>query len=91
MGFGLEYEAIARTKNGGEYPRRFDFFHEAAKLAIEVDGPIHKKQRGRDRRRDTRFATDGIATLRFSNKRALTETEAVLDEIRSALRATTNK
>lgn len=85
MGFGLEYEAIARTKNGGEYPRRFDFFHDGAKVAVEIDGGYHKRTRGRDRRRDQRFATDGITTLRFENKRALKETEAVLAEIQRAL------
>jgi len=44
-----------------------DFYHAGAQLCIEVDGGIHKKQKGRDRRRDTRLATMGIKTLRFDN------------------------
>jgi very-short-patch-repair endonuclease len=86
-GFEAEYDAIATTKNGGQYPYRFDMFHEAAQLAIEVDGSSHRKRKGRDRRRDTRFAVEGIVTLRFPNKRILKDLEAVLAEIAQAIEA----
>ena len=36
-----------------------------------LDGGVHKKKRGRDRRRDTRLATEGIVTVRVSNNEVL--------------------
>jgi very-short-patch-repair endonuclease len=44
-----------------------DFYCPAAKLAIEVDGPIHESQDGADRERQTQSESLGIAVLRFSN------------------------
>ena len=49
LGFLLEYEMIATTKNGGKYPYRFDFYHPELKIAVEIDGGYHSRTRGRDR------------------------------------------
>lgn len=90
LGFWLEQPAIATTKNGGAYPHRFDFWHEAAKLAVEVDGGYHKRTKGRDRRRDQRFRTAGIVTIRVLNREVLKDFEGVLAKIRAALESRTD-
>jgi very-short-patch-repair endonuclease len=80
-----EFNATATTKNGGEYPERFDLYHLHARLAVECDGGYHKRTRGNDRRRDMRFATAGISTLRYSNARVLTDLAAVVAEIEAVI------
>jgi very-short-patch-repair endonuclease len=87
LGFEQQVEIVATTKNGGEYPRIMDFFHKRAMLCVECDGGYHARQRGRDRRRDTRLATSGIKTLRFTNRRCLNDTAAVVNEIRREIQA----
>jgi very-short-patch-repair endonuclease len=75
-GWHCEYNVVCTTKNDGRFPYRLDLYHPASRLAIEVDGGIHARRRGRDRRRDTRMALQGITTLRISNHRVLTDLEA---------------
>lgn len=58
-----------------------DFFHEKWRLAVEVDGGVHARQRGRDRRRDTRLATLGIRTLRVTNREVERDLDAVVARI----------
>ena len=85
LGFRFQVPIIGHTKNGGEHPYILDAYYEEARLAVEVDGSAHRSLKGRDRRRDTRLALDGIRTLRFTNGRVLKESGAVLAEIEKAL------
>ena len=73
LGFGRQIPVIGCTKNGGEWNYIADFLwsYGPAALIVEVDGGVHNKTKGRDRRRDSRLAGEGIKTIRFSNKTVL--------------------
>jgi very-short-patch-repair endonuclease len=60
-------------------PYIVDFYCEAAKLAVELDGSQHGGERDAQRTLDLEYV--GIMVLRFWNDQALKETEAVLQEI----------
>lgn len=81
LGFRAQVPYIAKTKNGGRYPYVLDFLSKDGRLAVEVDGGIHMRRRGRDRRRDTRLATEGVATIRFKNSEVLKNPQAVVEKI----------
>jgi very-short-patch-repair endonuclease len=44
-----------------------DLYCPAARLAIEVDGPVHESQQHYDEARDAVFDSLGIAVIRVSN------------------------
>jgi leucyl-tRNA synthetase len=85
LGFARQAPICGETKNGLEWFYIADFFECFAGLIVECDGGIHKRQRGRDRRRDTRLATIGIRTIRFANREVLKDMDGVLTKIRAAL------
>ena len=64
-------------------PYVLDFYCEAAKLAVELDGGQHNADSGRryDERRTRFLAAQGIRVIRFWNTDVLQETEGVLDGI----------
>jgi very-short-patch-repair endonuclease len=62
-----------------------DFYCAKAKLAVEIDGPIHEQQKGYDRARDEWLATRGIRVLRVADQEVKTDLEGVLQKIRTAL------
>ena len=74
---------IRRQHPIGDYV--LDFYCAEARLAIEVDGPVHEEQTGYDRVRDEQLAEWGIRTLRMPEQRIREDLPAVLQEIRSAL------
>ena len=53
-------------------------------LVVEVDGKIHEIGRHpeNDRRRDAWFLSKGYRVVRFTNRRVMRETDAVVEEIR---------
>lgn len=60
-----------------------DFWCPKARLVVEVDGPMHEKQRGYDRKRDKVMEDEGLAVLRFSDgavKRNLAAVRAVVSK-----------
>jgi very-short-patch-repair endonuclease len=61
-----------------------DFYCDAAKLAIELDGGVHQERWHYDESRDQEIASIGIRVLRISND-AMLEVEAVVEHIRQAL------
>jgi very-short-patch-repair endonuclease len=61
-----------------------DFYCDAAKLAIELDGGVHQEQWQYDQSRDKAIASLGIRVLRISND-AMLDVEAVIEHIRQAL------
>jgi very-short-patch-repair endonuclease len=63
-----------------------DFYCEAGKLAIELDGGVHQEQWKYDEARDKAISGMGIRVLRISNE-AMLDSEAVIDHIRKALRS----
>jgi very-short-patch-repair endonuclease len=60
-----------------------DFGCHAAKLIIELDGPLHDPQK--DLERDVWFASAGYQTLRFPNELVVRQWDRVVAEIESAL------
>jgi very-short-patch-repair endonuclease len=54
-------------------------------VVIELDGGQHEDQRARDEARTQWLAEHGFRLLRFSDREALMETEAVLAEIQNRL------
>jgi len=64
-------------------PYTLDFYCLAARLAVELDGGQHYEgvQREKDDVRDESLANQGIRVLRFSDREALLETEAVEEAI----------
>jgi len=80
LGFHFQWIIVGMTKNAGEWRYILDFYQPVALLCIEVDGGIHKRQKGRDRRRDTRLKTAGVRTVRLTNKYVLSST---LTELRA--------
>jgi very-short-patch-repair endonuclease len=62
-----------------------DFFNEGAKLCVEIDGGYHRGRSGPDRRRDSRLAQMGIATLRFDNSVVEKDLEGVVAIVRTTL------
>jgi very-short-patch-repair endonuclease len=61
-----------------------DFYCDAAKLAIELDGRVHEEQWRYDESRDAVIRRSGVRVLRISNE-ALHDVEAVIECIREAL------
>ena len=65
-------------------PYILDFYCAAAKLCIEVDGPAHAEQAGRDARRDHWLVNQGIQTLRFTTEELELRPAVVLANIERA-------
>ncbi|MEM7794401.1 MAG: DUF559 domain-containing protein [Cyanobacteria bacterium P01_C01_bin.118] len=77
-----------RRLNGFKFRRqhnigRFiaDFYCHEARLVVEIDGPIHERQRDRDAERDAWMQNCGLRVLRFKNTQVFEELEGVLVEI----------
>ena len=62
-------------------PYILDFYCAAAKLAVEVDGPVHQEQTDRDRRRTAWLEREGIRVIRFSTEEVEARPAAVLAAI----------
>ena len=60
-----------------------DFYCPQLKLAIEVDGEIHKYQKDRDKLRQKVIEQDGIIFLRFKSKDVIDNLRLVLGQIKS--------
>jgi very-short-patch-repair endonuclease len=56
-----------------------DFFCESAKVAVEIDGPVHQeeKQKRSDAHKDTVCRNRGIKVIRFSNDAVMNEIDHV--------------
>lgn len=62
-----------------------DFYCPEDKLAIELDGPIHLKQKESDSERQNIIEDSGIKVLRFKNKEILGNLKEVLRAIKAKL------
>jgi very-short-patch-repair endonuclease len=62
-----------------------DFYCDAAKLAIELDGGAHEVQEEYDRLRDKIISRLGVQVLRIPNE-AMLDVEVAVEFIREALR-----
>ncbi len=62
-----------------------DFYCHEKRLAIEVDGDIHKNRSDYDAFRDEFLKSMGITTLRVQNKDVIDSIPGVLETIRKSL------
>ncbi len=62
-----------------------DFYCYEAKLAIELDGFVHRGREAEDNWRELVIGTHGIRFLRFSNDEVEDDLQSVLQRIREAL------
>ncbi|MBN1287693.1 MAG: FAD-dependent oxidoreductase [Anaerolineae bacterium] len=62
-----------------------DFYCAAARLVIEVDGPIHEYTDQEDMIRQEYLESLGLSVLRFTNEEVLTDTNGVVERISKAL------
>ena len=62
-----------------------DFYCPKDKLAIELDGSIHSKQKDYDFARQSVIINHGVKVLRFKNREVLTNIKDVLKSIKSHL------
>jgi len=62
-----------------------DFYCSEARLAVEVDGPIHQYSREEDALRQAFLEAQGLRVLRFSNDEVLRHPERVLAQISTLL------
>jgi very-short-patch-repair endonuclease len=58
-----------------------DFYCAGARLAIELDGPIHDEQVAADQERDRALSNIGIRTVRIATDRVQHDLPTVLEEI----------
>jgi very-short-patch-repair endonuclease len=68
-------------------PYVLDFYCDAARLCVEVDGEAHPREDApaRDARRDAWLASQGVATLRIAAAEVLNNLEGVLQWIGEAV------
>lgn len=59
-----------------------DFYCDAHRLVLEIDGGQHAEQMAYDQKRSLWLTSQGIATLRFWNHEVLQHTAAVLEQLR---------
>ncbi|ATC25742.1 endonuclease domain-containing protein [Caulobacter vibrioides] len=64
-----------------------DFVCEAAKVIVELDGPVHEGREDYDDRRTEALALFGYLVLRFRNERVLADPGGTADEILAVLRS----
>jgi very-short-patch-repair endonuclease len=83
------WEALRATRLGGLKFRRqhaiagfiVDFYCVKASLVIEVDGPIHERQREEDAQRQSVLEALGLTVFRFTNDEVLDDLGNVLSTI----------
>jgi very-short-patch-repair endonuclease len=88
------WEKLRNNRLGGYHFRRqqvidgfvIDFYCNPVKLAVEVDGNIHRLRREYDEDRDMILKAEGIEILRLSNVEINNDIEAVLQRILSYCR-----
>lgn len=61
-----------------------DFYCHAARLVIEVDGPVHVRQADYDRERDRVITARGLQILRFTNDDVRYRLTEVLEQVAAA-------
>jgi very-short-patch-repair endonuclease len=64
-----------------------DFYHQGAKLCVELDGGVHDTpdQRARDEARTAALEAMGVRVLRFRNEDVLGDTAGVMRRIKREL------
>ena len=61
-----------------------DFYCHSANLVVEVDGPIHNKQKDYEVERDRIIEARGLTIIRIKNEEVTNNLNSVLDKIQEA-------
>lgn len=77
---GMKY--MFQIVNKGYIP---DFYFGGAKTIVEVDGPIHERQKEYDKHRDQVFLAAGIVTHRVTNDEVLSDPDAVALRLKAGI------
>jgi very-short-patch-repair endonuclease len=85
----LLWQQVRANRLGGFHFRRqqiaagyiVDFYCHAARLVVEVDGPIHEQQRDYDKVRDLALTKLGFRIVRFSNDVIIRDLQHVVTQI----------
>ena len=62
-----------------------DFYCHELRLAIELDGEIHRKQKGYDQTRTEILGFKDILVLRFTNDEVISNVDRVLSEMKKVI------
>ncbi len=85
----LEADPVLRGRFTAQvacYGYVLDFYCEALRLGIEVDGSVHGARIYEDQQRDLNLFNRGIRILRFNNGTVESEPHWVTDQVRFAVR-----
>ena len=84
------WQALRKRQNGMRFRRQhpagpyiLDFYCDAAKLCVEVDGETHAFRADTDHRRDEWLRQEGVTVLRILARDVLSDLEAVVRYIAS--------
>lgn len=77
---GLKFR---RQHQYGDYV--LDFYCDACKLVVELDGEIHEDTKRHDHKRDAYLTSCGLHVLRFKNSELFESTQEVFDKIARAV------
>ncbi|MBQ6009670.1 MAG: DUF559 domain-containing protein, partial [Kiritimatiellae bacterium] len=77
---GLKFR---RQHQYGDYV--LDFYCDACKLVVELDGEIHEGTKRHDHKRDAYLTSCGLHVLRFKNSELFESTQEVFDKIARAV------
>ena len=58
-----------------------DFYFTNVRIAIEIDGPIHERQREYDKQRDARLRKRRITVVRFTNDEVFADPDALAKKV----------
>jgi very-short-patch-repair endonuclease len=82
-----------RRLNGHKFYRQFsvgmfilDFYCHEKKLAIELDGELHKQRETEDFSRSIYLENQGITVIRFWNHEVMADVQKVCEQIIDAIR-----
>jgi len=86
------WQALRRRALGVKFRRQhpigefvLDFYCEEARLAVEIDGPVHAGQVGYDRWRDEQIGERKIRVLRVASGDVEADVRGVLERIKACL------
>lgn len=77
---GLKFR---RQHQAGDYI--LDFYCHEARIALELDGPVHNNRKDKDRKRDAYLQSQGINVIRIANNELLEFPEQNLQKIAEQL------
>lgn len=90
----LLWQALRRSSAGGLHFRRqqviagfiVDFYCHSKCLVVEIDGPIHERQKESDAERDAIMSNMELRILRISNDEVMSDLPAVIRKIIASAR-----